>query len=194
MTTDPQGDSFVLPTSADASRILQEITPVARRSRRLARDVTFARPLLAWGLAWISGAVLYQFIPGAPGAVLGTAASVGASAACWLVRPREVQLGSERQFALLWIVLFVTSPLLVAVAAPANAHLLVVFLASLWALGMLMYGVGVGDLPVAGVGLATMVAAAVARQLVPGWAVLAVGICGGLGMVALGAWRMRWKR
>jgi hypothetical protein len=194
MSAEPQGEGFSVPTSADASRILEEITPVARRSRRLARDVTFARPLLAWGLAWLAGASFYQFVPGVAGVVLGTASSLGAAAACWLVRPSEVLLGTERRFALLWAVLFVASPLLVMFAAPPNAHVLVIFLASLWALGMLMYGVGVQDLPVAGVGLATMIAAAVARQLVPGKAVLVVGIAGGLGMAALGAWRMRWKR
>jgi hypothetical protein len=194
MIADPQGEGFAVPTSADASRILQEITPVARRSQRLARDVTFARPLLAWGLAWMAGAVMYQFVPGTAGAVLGTAAGAGAAAVCWLVRPREVQMHTERQFALLWAVLFLTSPLLVMVVQPANARILVLFLASLWALGMLMYGVGVQDLPVAGVGLTTMLVAAAARQLVPGDAVLAAGICGGLGMAALGAWRMRWKR
>ena len=65
-----------MPTSADAARILEEITPVSRRSRRLARDVTFARPLLAWGLAWAVGAILFQFVPGASGAVLGVSAPV----------------------------------------------------------------------------------------------------------------------
>lgn len=49
MTADPQDQAFDVPTSADASRILEEITPVTRRSRRLARDVALARPLLAWG-------------------------------------------------------------------------------------------------------------------------------------------------
>jgi hypothetical protein len=56
VTADPQDQAFDVPASADASRILDEITPVTRRSRRLARDVALARPLLSWGLAWAAGA------------------------------------------------------------------------------------------------------------------------------------------
>jgi hypothetical protein len=194
MTFNPHGEDFHVPTSADASRMLQDITPVTRRSRRLARDVTFARPLLAWGLAWAAGATLFQFLPGAAGAVLGTAVCAGAVAVTWLVRPREVRLYTERRFSLLWFVLFATSPLLVAVAAPANASILVVFLASVWAVGMLLYGIGVQDIPLAAVGLAILVLGAAARIMVPHLAVLVVGTAGGLPMAALGGWRMRWHR
>jgi hypothetical protein len=53
VTADPQDQAFDVPASADASRILDEITPVTRRSRRLARDVALARPLLSWAAgAW----------------------------------------------------------------------------------------------------------------------------------------------
>jgi hypothetical protein len=193
MTADPPGEELHVPTSADASRILAEITPVTRRSRRLARDVTLARPLLAWGLAWTAGAIVFQFVPGLTGAALGTAACAGAAAASWAVRPREVRLGSERRLALLWVVFLAISPLLVAVTAPANAHVLAVFLASWWAVGMLLYGVGVRDVPLAVVGLVIVVVAAGARILAPGSAVLAVGVAGGLAMTGLGGWRMRWK-
>ncbi len=194
MAFNPQDEDFHVPTSADASRILEELTPVTRRSRRLARDVAFARPLLAWGLAWMAGAVLFQFVPGAAGAVLGTAACACAAAVTWLVRPREVRLNTERRFALIWFVLLAISPLLVAVAAPPNAHIMAVFLASLWAVGMLLYGIGVKDLPLAAVGLAIVVVAAATRIMAPHAAMLIVGITGGLGMAMLGGWRMRWKR
>jgi hypothetical protein len=192
--SDPQDPGFPVPTSADATWMLQEISPVTRRSRRLARDATVARPLLAWGVAWLAGAVMYQFGPVPLGAILGSAASVGAAGFTWLVRSRDVRLQSERRFALMWVVLFATSALLVAVVQPANGHVLAVFLASLWAVGMLMYGVGVRDIPLAAIGLATLVVAAAGRLFAPGAAVLAVGIAGGVGMAALGAWRMRWKR
>ncbi|MDQ2812640.1 MAG: hypothetical protein M3Z75_12435 [Actinomycetota bacterium] len=194
MTTNPHSKDFDVPTSADAVRILAEITPVTRRSRRLARDVTFARPLLAWGLAWAAGASLFQFVPGVGGALLGTAVCAAAVAITWLVRPREVRLHNDRRFALLWLVLFATSPLLVAVAAPANARIMAVFLASLWAVGMLLYGIGVQDLPLAMVGLAIVAVAAIARIAAPQLAMLIVGLAGGLGMAALGGWRMRWRR
>jgi hypothetical protein len=194
MAVDRRGEDFSAPTAADASRMLSEITPVTRRSRRLARDVVFARPLLAWGLAWSAGAILFQFLPGVTGDVLGTAACAAAAGVTWLVRPREVRVQNERRFALLWSVLFATSPLLVAVAAPANARILVVFLASVWAVGMLLYGIGVGDIPLAVVGLAILALAAAARVVVPQLAVLVVGMAGGLGMAGLGGWRMRWKR
>jgi hypothetical protein len=184
-----------VPSSADASRMLLEITPVSSRSRRLARDVTWARPLLAWGLAWTSGTIVYQVISGPGGAALGLATCAAAAAASWIVRPREVRFReAERRFALLWAVLFVTSPLLVLVAAPANAHILVAFLASLWAVGLLLYGVGVRDFPLAAVGLLTLITAAVTRPLDLGMVVLATGLAGGLSMTALGAWRMRWRR
>lgn len=194
MTFNPQGEEFRVPTSADASRILEELAPVTRRSRRLARDVALALPLLAWGLAWMTGAVLFQVVHGAAGALLGTAACACAAAVTWLVRPRDVRLNTERRFRLIWLVLFAISPLLVAVAAPPNAHLMAVFLASLWAVGMLLYGIGVKDLPLAAVGLAIVVVAAGARITASHEAVLVVGITGGLGMAMLGGWRMRWKR
>ena len=194
MTFNPQGEEFRVPTSADASRILEELTPVTRRSRRLARDVAFARPLLAWGLAWMAGAIAFQTVPSPAGAALGTAVCAGAAGVTWLVRPREVRLYTERRFVLLWFVLFAISPLLVVVAAPPNARIMVVLLASLWAVGMLLYGIGTQDTPLAVVGLTIVIVAAAARLIVPDAAVLVVGITGGLGMAALGGWRMRWKR
>jgi hypothetical protein len=193
VTADPQDQAFNVPTSADASRILEEITPVTRRSRRLARDVALARPLLAWGLAWAAGAVLFQFIPGSAGMALGLAACAVAATVTWVVRPREVRLGSERRIAALWFVLLAVSPLLVAVAAPSSTRVLTVFLASLWAVGMLLYGIGVQDTPLAVVGLVIVMVAAATRIAAPGAAVLAVGLTGGAGMLALGGWRMRWR-
>jgi hypothetical protein len=66
MTAEPPGEEFQPPTSADASRILAELSPVTQRSWRLARDAMLARPLLAWGLAWAAGAIVYQFVAGPP--------------------------------------------------------------------------------------------------------------------------------
>ena len=194
MTVDPQRDSAGLPTPADASRILAEIGPVTRRSQRLTRDVTMGLPLLAWGLAWLAGALLFQYLPGPAGPGLGLAACAAAAVVTRLVRPREVRRHTENRFALAWLVLFVTSPLLVLIAAPANSRILVVFLASLWAVGMLLYGIGVRDLPLAALGAIIVVVATVARLAVPHEAVLAVGLAGGLGMAGLGAWRLRWRR
>jgi hypothetical protein len=184
-----------IPTSADASRMLRDITPVSGRSRRLARDVTWARPLLAWGLAWTGGTIGYQVIAGPGGVAFGVAACAAAAAVSWIVRPRQVRFReAERRFALLWAVLFVTSPLLVLVAEPANAHTLIAFLASLWAVGLILYGAGARDVPLAVAGLLTLIAAAVTRPLDLGAVVLATGLAGGLSMTALGAWRMRWRR
>jgi hypothetical protein len=194
MTFDPRGEDFGAPTAADASRILDEITPVSRRSRQLARDVTLARPLLAWGLAWMAGATLYQFIPAPAGAAAGAAACAAAAAVTWLVRPREVRQDNERRYGALWFVFLAVSPLLIAVAQPPNAHVMTVLLGSLWAAGMLLYGIGVRDIPLAGLGLAIVVIAAVTRLTAPGAAMLSVGLAGGLGMTVLGGWRMRWKR
>jgi hypothetical protein len=183
------------PTSADASRMLRDITPVSSRSRRLARDVTWARPLLAWGLAWTAGAIGYQVIAGPGGVLFGTGACAAAAAVSWIVRPRQVRSRTaERRLALLWALLFATSPLLVLIAAPANAHILIALLASLWAVGMILYGAGVRDIPLAAAGLLTLIAAAVTRPLDTGVVVLATGLAGGLSMTALGAWRMRWRR
>jgi hypothetical protein len=195
MTFYPAGEDSGAPTSADdATRMLREIAPVTQRSRQLARDATLARPLLAWGLAWMAGAAAFQYVPGPGGTILGSAATAAAAAVSWLVRPREVRLPTERRFAVMWFAFLVSSPLLVAVAAPANARLMAVFLASLWAVGMVMCGIGMQDVPLAVVGSAILVTAAVARIAAPGAAVLVVGLVGGVGMAALGAWRMRWKR
>jgi hypothetical protein len=110
------------------------------------------------------------------------------------VRPREIRRNTEKRFALAWVVLFVISPLLVVIAAPANPRIVAVFLASLWATGMLLYGIGVRDVPLAVLGLVIVVVAAVTRVVAPHQAVLAVGLAGGLGMTGLGGWRMRWRR
>src|SRR6201996_2728165 len=89
MTVDPQRDSAGLPTPADASRILAEIGPVTRPAQRLTRDGHLGLPLLAWGLAWLAGALLFQCLPGPAGPGLGLAACAAAAVLTRLVRPRE---------------------------------------------------------------------------------------------------------
>lgn len=194
MDADPLSGDARPPTSADASRILAEIAPVTRRSQQLQRDVTMGVPLLGWGLAWLVGSLAYQYVHGPAGAVLGLAACAGAATATRVVRPREIRRNTEKRFALAWVVLFVVSPLLVVIAEPANPRIVAVFLASLWATGMLLYGIGVRDVPLAVLGLVIVVVAAVIRLVAPHEAVLAVGLAGGLGMTGLGGWRMRWRR
>jgi hypothetical protein len=194
MDADPRDGDARPPTSADASRILAEIAPVTRRSQQLQRDVTMGVPLLGWGLAWLVGSLVYQYVRGPAGAVLGLAACAGAATVTRVVRPREIRRNTEKRFALAWVVLFVISPLLVVIAAPANPRIVAVFLASLWATGMLLYGIGVRDVPLAVLGLVIVVVAAVTRVVAPHEAVLAVGLAGGLGMTGLGGWRMRWRR
>lgn len=187
-------------------RALREIAPVIRRSRRLARDARLARPLLAWGLAWMAGAALLEYAPGPGGMILASSGSVGAAAVTWLARSRDVRLPTQRQFTLVWLAFLASTPLLVAVAAPENTRLMAVFLASLWAVAMVLYGIGTRDTALAAVGSATVVAAAVTRIAAPADAMLVVGLCGGAGMAALGMrrircpwwgqwkWRGQWKR
>jgi hypothetical protein len=194
MNADPRGADARPPTSADASRILADIAPVTRRSQQLTRDVTMGVPLGAWGLAWLVGALVFQYVGAPAGPVLGLAVCAVAAVVTRVVRPREVRLHTEKRFALAWLVLFVTSPLLVVIAAPVNARILVAFLASLWATGMLIYGIGVRDVALAVLGLTIVVVAAATRLLAPHDAVLAVGLAGGLGMTGLGGWRLRWRR
>jgi hypothetical protein len=194
MAFHPEGEDLGVPTPVDAAQMLLEIRPVARRSRHLTRDATLARPLLAWGQAWIVGAVLYQYIPGPAGAVLASLPCAGATMISWLVRSPDVRLPAERRFAVLWFVLLASSPLLVAVAQPANARQMVVFLAGLWAVGILLYGAATQDLPLASVGAAAAAAAAAGRIIDPGAAVLIAGVSGGLAMALLGCWRLRWRR
>lgn len=174
--------------------MLREITPVARRSRQLARDARLARPLFAWGLAWITGAALLEYVPGPGGVALSSVPAVGAAAVTWLARSHDVHLPTERRFTLAWLAFMASSPLLVAVAAPESTRLMVVFLASLWGVAIVLYGIAMQDAPLSVVGSAIVIAAAVARTTAPGAAMMAVGLCGGLGMTALGAWRLRWKR
>ncbi len=194
MTADPHGPGRPTPTSADASRILADIEPVARRSQQLTRDVALGVPLLSWGLAWLAGSLLFQYLHGPAGAVLGAAACVAAATAPRLARPRAIRLHPEKRFARAGGGLVVASPLLVLIAAPANLRITVVFLASLWAVGMLLYGIGTRDIALVGLGAAIVVAAAAARLLVPHSAGLVVGLVGGLGLIGLGGWRLRWRR
>jgi len=194
MTFQSGGDELSVPTSSDAARMLREITPVTRRSRQLTRNAALGRPLLAWGLAWMAGAALFQWVPEPAGAVLGSVPCAGALAVCWLVRSPDVRLPGRRRFALLWFALLASSPLLVAVAAPANAKIMTVFLASVWAVGMVLYGIATEDVPLAVVGLVIVVLAGAARIVFPGAAMIIVGIGGGLGMASLGYWRTRWRR
>jgi hypothetical protein len=194
MDVDPRGTDPRPPTPNDASRILADIAPVVRRSQQLTRDVTMGVPLLAWGLAWLTGALLFQYLPSPAGPALGLSVCAVAAVVTRVMRPREVRLHNENRFALAWLVLFVTSPLLVVIVAPANARILAVFLASLWATGMLIYGIGIRDVALAVLGLAIVVVAAATRVAAPHEAVLAVGLAGGLGMAGLGGWRMRWRR
>jgi hypothetical protein len=194
MAANPPGENIGVPTSADAARILDEINPVTQRSRRLARDVTMGRPLLAWGLAWIAGSVLFEYAPAPAGAIGGSLACAAAIAVNVLMRPHEVRRSTERRFGLGWFVLMAMSPLLVAVAEPRNAKITAVFLGSLWAVGMLLYGIGVRDLPLAAIGLTIVLVAAVTRIAVPGRSMIIVGLVGGLGMAGVGGWRMRWRR
>jgi hypothetical protein len=194
MTANRPDEHVDVPTPTDASRLLGEIAPVTERSRRLTRDVTIGRPLLAWGLAWIAGAILFQYLPSPAGAIGGLLACAAAAGVNVLVRPREVRRNSERRFGLGWWVLMATSPLLVAVAAPDNTKVTAVFLGSLWAVGMLVYGIGVRDLPLAAIGLGIVIVAAATRIAIPGQAMIIVGIAGGLAMAAVGGWRMRWTR
>ncbi len=174
--------------------MLREITPVTRRSRQLARAAALGRPLLAWGLAWMTGAALFQWIPGVAGVLAGCVPCAAALAVCWLARSPDVRLPGRRRFALLWFALLASSPLLVAVAAPANDKLTAVFLAGLWAMGMVLYGIATEDVPLAVLGLAIVVLAGAARIAFPGLALIIVGIGGGLGMTSLGCWRTRWSR
>lgn len=190
MTTQFEGKRFAVPESSDAARMLDEIAPVAQRSRRLTRDATLARPLLAWGVAWMTGAVLFQYVPAPAGALLGSLPCAGATAVSWLVRTPEVRLPGQRR-PLLWFAFMAVSPLLVAVAAPPDARLTMVFLAALWAAGMILYGIGTHDMPLAVTGAVIVATAAVARLTAPGAAMLVVGITGGLGMALVGSWRMR---
>jgi hypothetical protein len=98
----PGGEGFIVPAAADAEEILRDIAPVARRSRRPAWNAAAARPLLAWGVAWIACAALFQYVPGPAGAVLGVPGA-GAAAVTWLVRTRDVRLPTERRFAMIWL-------------------------------------------------------------------------------------------
>jgi hypothetical protein len=190
MAIHPGGEGFGVPAASDAERILRDIAPVSRRSRRLTREAAVARPLLAWGLAWMAGTVLFQYVPGPVGAIAGSVPCAGAAAVTWLLRSRDVRLPTERQFMLLWFGFLASSPFLVAVAAPANARLMAVFLTSLWAVGMVLYGIGMQDVPLGLVGAAIVATAAATRLAAPGAAMLIVGTGGGLAMALLGSWRM----
>lgn len=148
------------------------------------------RPLLAWGVAWIAGSVALHSLAGWRGSIVGSALCVLATAVSWLGVDRQLVRGFERQFAVGWVVLLLSSPLLVIVVAPPSRDVLVIFLGCLWALGMLLYGIGTNDRPMAAVGLYVLVISAVSRLSFPGGAMVTVGVTGGLGLALLGVRRL----
>lgn len=194
MTFQTDGERYQVPTPSDAARMLREISPVASVARRAARDVAFAYPLLAWGLAWTAGTALFWYVSGPVGVAAGYVVCAAAVGVCWMVRPRDVRLLPERRFALLWFAFLAASPFLVAVAQPGSTRLTMLFLASLWGVGMLLYGIAMKDPQLAVTGAVILVAAAIARVAAPDAATLIVGFGGGTAMGLLGAWRLRWAR
>ncbi len=177
-------------TVGDASTALAGLRPVQRRSRQIIRDTGMGRPLLAWGVAWMAGAVALHALAGWPGPTVGAALCVLAAAVSWLGVDRQLVRGFERQFAVGWVVLLLSSPLLVIVVAPPTRDVLVIFLGCLWALGMLLYGVGTDDRPIAAVGGFIVVISAVSRLFVPAVAMVTAGVMGGLALAVLGIRRL----
>lgn len=182
------------PGVAEAAAALAGLEPARRRSRRFIRDDGMGRPLLSWGIAWVAGSVALQSLPSPWGAWIGMSLCVAAVAVSWLGRHRRVIRGFEQRFAMCWLVLLASSPLLVIVVAPANRDVLVLFLSCLWAVGMLMYGIGADDRPVAAVGGFIVILAGSARLVVPSSAVILVGVAGGVALALLGSRRVRSAR
>ncbi len=187
MAVEGPGDA---PTAHDASTALAALHPVQRRSRQIIRDAGMGRPLVAWGVAWIAGAVALHVLADWRGAAVGSVLCVLATAVSWLGVDRQLVRGFERQFAVGWMVLLLSSPLLVVVVAPPDRDVLVIFLGCLWALGMLLYGIGTNDRPMAAVGGFVLVISALARLTVPASAMVTVGVTGGLALALLGVRRM----
>ena len=148
------------------------------------------RPLLAWGVTWMVGAVALHTLPDWRGAGLGIALCAVAAVVSWRGGDRQLLRGYERRFSVAWVVLLVSSPLLVIVVDPPTTAVLVVFLCCLWAMGMLLYGIATVDRPIVAVGGFILVLSAACRMFVPGSALLMVGLIAGFTLATLGAWRL----
>jgi len=177
--------------AAAAADTLRDLHAIGGRSRRAATRDTLAIPLAIWGTAWIAGYALLDLAPWRTAIPAGAALAVAAGAGTWLSRLHPAVLsGWERRTRLGWAALMLSSPFLVASVSPVPGRTLAVFLGALWGVGILLFAIAGGDLPLGVVGAVTVLAAGFCRQVLPHHALFGFGLCAGGAMLFLGGWRL----
>lgn len=174
--------------------LLSELGRLSRETRSATRWESTWRWLIVWGIAWL---LTYGgFAVWAPLAsmIWCLVVVVVASLISWNHRRSGVRTGWQSRLRVGWIILLVSSPLLIAIVAPLPIERAMLFLGALWSLGMTLYAVATDDAPTAVVtGSAIVVAAlAVAQQWVHPLSLFAVA--GGGPLLILGLWRWRCSR
>jgi hypothetical protein len=179
------------PAAAAAADTLRDLRAIGGRSRQAATRGLLGIPLLLWGAAWMAGYALLDLAPWRVAVPAGLALAAAAVAGTWLSRIRPAVLsGWERRTRIAWAALMLCSPFLVATVSPVSGRVLAVFLGAVWGVGLLLFAIAVGDLPLGVTGAFTVLAAAFCRPLLHPHALLGFGLCAGGAMLALGLGRL----
>jgi hypothetical protein len=179
------------PPAAAAADTLRDLRAIGSRSRQAATRDLLGLPLLLWGVAWIAGYALLDLAPWRVAVPAGLALAAAAVAGTWLSRVRPAVLsGWERRTRTGWAALMLCSPFLVASVSPVPSRVLAVFLGAVWGVGLLLFAIAAGDVPLGATGAFTVLAAAFCRPLLHQHALLGFGLCAGGAMFALGGWRL----
>jgi hypothetical protein len=176
---------------AAAADTLRDLRAIGSRSRQAATRDLIATPLVIWGIAWIVDYALLDLAPWRAAVPAGVALTVVAVAGTWLSRMRAAVLsGWERRVRMAWVALMLCSPFLVTSISPVPGRVLVVFLGALWGVGLLLFAIATGDVPLAAAGALTVLAAAFCRPVLHHYSLLGFGLCAGGAMVTVGTWRL----
>lgn len=192
MTREPgRGADRPPPGSVEAADTLAELEAIVSRSRRASYATVTRAPLVMWGVAWLVGYLALDTLNWAIAVPLGMVLSISAAVGTWLKRSAEVVNGWERRVRLSWLVLMVSSPLLVITVSPTPVAAMLLFLGALWGIALLLYAVAAADLALGIVGTIVLVAAPLARTALDHHELLVYGVLAGGAMITLGLRRMR---
>lgn len=169
---------------------MAELRRIEHRTGRASRATLTGGPLAAWGLAWCAGYASAGVLQ--PPARWIVPLLVWAAAALFSWLPRRVQLRSGHEPAVrrAWSAVFLSSPLVVAVADPPSLDAAAILVGSLWAVAMLAYATATLDRAVAAASGFALVWGIVSVQQVVVSPMLGYAITG-LPLAVVGMWRER---
>lgn len=177
--------------AAEAAQALRLAEQARRGGRLLVVLSPMARPLVAWGIAWMVDGIVYRVLPLAPALFVTSAMGVAALVATLLTKDASVRSPWAEAASRSWWVLILATAAVCAVLIPTAipAATLVLVLGVLWGLGILLYAVAGRQHQVLALGLVLVLTPVPAALLLPGAdAVLLYGLVGGGAMVGTGMW------